>query len=1030
MNWSELTWQNGHLWWVVPVGVGVVALGFLLVFLWRQRMLERIADPALRERLVETLSRPRQVLKAVIMTVAVALLLLAALRPQYGVRETEVRNVGIDIAVLLDASQSMLVRDVVPDRFVAARQEISRVLEGLSGGRVALIPFYFIPFVQSPLTSDFDALQVYLRDLRLDDIAEPEMRGTSIGRALMAAVGLLAQDRELLSEAGAGVVPDLDEDHDVSAMDGSRYKAILLFTDGEEHEDLPEEIYTVAESAGIRIFSVGVGTRAGHAVPIVQEDGEVTGVLKGEDGHPIFSALNEELLGGLAERTGGAYFNFSGRSVADELLAEIEKLEKKEFEAQTRDLGEDRYQFLLLPALLLLMVEGLMSDRLRRRRATDDKRRQGKRGRRRLGALVMALVLLAGPQAVAWDLFKTRQSDVEAGNALLRSGSPREALEAYERAREVLPEQAELHYAIGVARHELGEYDMAVRALERALERLPDLGVAEETRELRFAVLFALGTTYAAWGERAEARALGRAAPEEEEGPEPRQDARTKAIERFERAVHFLERALRFEPGHEGALLNLELALLRVDPPCHLRNDEYAPNDTFDSAAALEVEDLQEEQMFPLVLCPGEDDWFTFETEPGDRIFASVKTDNRAAELRVALYAPDGVRVRPPAGSERTISELSYQEGALAGPVRLHVFDPTEEESDYRLKLRVLPACERLDDSFEPNDSFEEARLVTDEDRERLAALRLCPGNDDWFKIDVPDEWSLMVIGEFDIKQGLPELAIFDEQQNELMRRSFSSEEAQVDDSAPLMLSLLEPPPGRYRLKVTGTLDVEAAYGLTLQVVPPCPEGDDHMEPNDEFGEAKPFPEGEPMLLRRCPDNDDWFEVMASGDERRVVTALFDHESGDLALELYDSKQQLVGESDQSSAQMGGEALVLPEVPEEDEVPYYVRVTSHVNESNFYLLELRAPDADPDAPDDERDEQDEQDERDEQDRQDERDERDEQDRQDERDERDEQDELDAMREEMEKLDRNPRNLEAERARRTSPLGNARPTKPW
>jgi Ca-activated chloride channel homolog len=790
MNWSELNFKHAEFWWVVPLLVVLVGLGFLLLFLWRARVRERVADPALAARLMETASRPRQIVKAVLVTVAVALLALAALRPQYGVRETEVTNTGIDIAVLLDASQSMLVRDIVPDRFAAARREIERVLEGLTGGRVALIPFYFIPFVQSPLTSDFDALKVYLRDLRLEDIAEPELRGTSIGRALRAAVGLLARDERLLDAAeGEGLLPGLEEYGDVKGYEGSRYKAILLFTDGEEHEEIPEEIYTVAEEAGVRIFAVGVGTRAGHAVPVVQEDGEVTGVLKTEDDQPVFSALNEELLSELSRRTGGAYFHFGARSVAEELLAEIEKLEKKEFEARVEDLGEDRYQFLLVPALLLLLLEGLLSDRHRRRRREDARRERTPRGRGRgrAGATaVLVCCLFASPHARAWEFLKTRQSDVEAGNALIEAGKPQEALEAYERARRALPERPELHFAIGLAHHHMGAHGAAVRAFERALERLPALQGDPTEREQRFAILYALGTAFAAWGGEAEAQALaGTEAPpatDDEDAAGPARDPRALAAERFGRAVHFLERALRVEPTHEGALRNLELALLRVDPPCVLRNDEYAPNDTAETAAALTFPEGQQELDIPLLLCPGEEDWFVLEAARGDRIFASIKGENREADLSLSLYAPDGVRVRPPAQSELRVSELSYQEGALEGPIRLRVVDPMEEESAYRLSLRVMPACARLEDGFEPNDTFEEARLVTAAEREAMAALRLCPRDDDWFMVDVEEGHSLLVIGRFEVEKGTPAIALFDAAQNELARRALPEPEGDAKE--------------------------------------------------------------------------------------------------------------------------------------------------------------------------------------------------------------------------------------------------------
>lgn len=368
MDWSQLNWGNDHLWWVLAAGVAVLTLGLLLLAAWRRRMRRRLGDPALVARLLATVSPGRQALKAVLAVLGVGLVLLTLLRPQYGLREAELTHTGIDMAVLLDASQSMLVRDIAPTRFAAAKREIANVLKRVKGGRASLIPFYFIPFVQAPLTSDFGALEIYLRDLRIQDIADPEMRGTSIGRALAAAVGVLTRDQKQVEAAMAGedMVHEDDPDH-ARTFEGSRFKAILLFTDGEEQEAVPEDLIQLAKEANIRIFAVGVGTSAGNAVPSVQDDGEVTGVLKTDGDQPVFSSVNEELLRSLTEATGGEYFRFANRPVAGEVAAALDALEKKEFEARIAELGEDRYPFVLVPAVLLLALEALLSDRRRRR---------------------------------------------------------------------------------------------------------------------------------------------------------------------------------------------------------------------------------------------------------------------------------------------------------------------------------------------------------------------------------------------------------------------------------------------------------------------------------------------------------------------------------------------------------------------------------------------------------------------------------------------------------------------------------------
>ena len=150
---------------------------------------------------------------------------------------------------------------------------------------------------------------------------------------------------------------------------GAKNKAIILFTDGEDHEGDPLAAADLAAKLGVRIYTVGVGTSQGRPVPIVNEEGKVMGTLKGPDGTPMFSELNAELLTKIAEKTGGAYFHLGPDGLADELVGAMDALEKREFEATFQELSADRYQVTLVPAVLLLLIEAWLSSRRRRRRS-------------------------------------------------------------------------------------------------------------------------------------------------------------------------------------------------------------------------------------------------------------------------------------------------------------------------------------------------------------------------------------------------------------------------------------------------------------------------------------------------------------------------------------------------------------------------------------------------------------------------------------------------------------------------------------
>ncbi len=366
MDWSQLVWENKALWWVVPAVMCAVALGHALLFAWKARVRRRLGSGRYARALLAGASGPRAFAKAALATFGAGFLALAIVRPQYGMREVEVAHTGIDIAILLDASKSMLVQDVAPNRLGGAVLEINKLLGQLQGGRVALVPFAGVPFVQTPLTSDFEVIRLYLRDLHVQDMP---VGGTSIGRALLEGLRVLTGqgDEEATAAAERPAAADTAGAPAVEAPTGSRYKALVLFTDGEENVAETADIVRQAREKGVRVFTVGVGTRAGRPIPIVQEDGSVTGVMKEKDGiTPRFSALNEPFLAELADATDGAYFSYGGRSVVPALYSRIEQLEKKEFADSLRGLGEDRFPFALLPGIVLLLAEALLSERRKR----------------------------------------------------------------------------------------------------------------------------------------------------------------------------------------------------------------------------------------------------------------------------------------------------------------------------------------------------------------------------------------------------------------------------------------------------------------------------------------------------------------------------------------------------------------------------------------------------------------------------------------------------------------------------------------
>jgi hypothetical protein len=355
MNGQELTFALGQWWGLVPLGLALVFGGYTWLALWRRKVTRQLADERLAAKLVHV-SPTRRALKRSILTVALVLLGIAALRPQFGMEETELRGLGIDLAIALDISNSMLVADIAPDRLTGSRMEIGELLDMMDGGRVSLVPFAGIAYAQSPLTSDFGALRIFLRDLSPVDVPVP---GTAIGRALNVALDTLLPPADRESDEPANEAVEL------KPFAGSKYKAVLLITDGEDHGSEPLEIAQRAKAQGIRIYTVGVGSSVGDLVPKVDDGGRETGekMTDPDSGDVVVSRLNEPLLTEIAQLTGGKYFHYTGTPIAQQIYDEIEQLEKREYASMVEELRIDRFQFLLIPVFFLLLLELCLAER-------------------------------------------------------------------------------------------------------------------------------------------------------------------------------------------------------------------------------------------------------------------------------------------------------------------------------------------------------------------------------------------------------------------------------------------------------------------------------------------------------------------------------------------------------------------------------------------------------------------------------------------------------------------------------------------
>jgi len=333
MIFSEI--RYAHLFWLIPL----LIIFYIWAFRSRRKALETFAQQHLVSMLTATVNWRNQKLKAVLVIFAVGLLVFALMGPRWGFRWHEVKRQGIDIMVAIDTSNSMLAQDVKPDRLQRSKLAIEELLDLLQGDRIGLIAFAGSSFLQCPLTLDYGA---FARALNAVNTGIIPRGGTSITGAI---------------------------DTALTAFEGKskKYKALILITDGEDHEGDPVKAAEEAAKQGIKVFCVGVGTRDGELIPIVDQKGNRS-FLKDRSGQVVKSRLDEETLQKVALTTGGGYVHASGAEYGLDIIynEKIATMEKKDLESKLQKRYEERYQIPAVIALGLLCLEAFVSERRRR----------------------------------------------------------------------------------------------------------------------------------------------------------------------------------------------------------------------------------------------------------------------------------------------------------------------------------------------------------------------------------------------------------------------------------------------------------------------------------------------------------------------------------------------------------------------------------------------------------------------------------------------------------------------------------------
>ena len=313
------------LWWLITIPVFVIA--YIIITKRKQRQLMAFGDPELIAQLMPDASKSRPIVKFTLLIVALALLIVAAARPQYGQQEKTVKRQGIEVMVALDISNSMLAEDVAPNRLDRAKQMLSKMIDNMTDDKVGLVVFAGEAFTQLPITCDYVSAKMFLNTISPKLIPT---QGTAIGAALQTAIRSFGSQE---SDAG---------------------RAIILITDGENHEDDATAVAKQAQELGIQVFVIGIGKPEGSPIPVPGTND----YIKDRSGQVVVSRLNEEMCQEIAQAGKGAYVRCDNTNTAMRALQqELDRIATTDLETTIYADYNEQYQSFLLIALLLLVID-------------------------------------------------------------------------------------------------------------------------------------------------------------------------------------------------------------------------------------------------------------------------------------------------------------------------------------------------------------------------------------------------------------------------------------------------------------------------------------------------------------------------------------------------------------------------------------------------------------------------------------------------------------------------------------------------
>lgn len=324
--------QSQYLFLLLLIPFFFVVQGVILKL--RRRRIRRFGDEELVNMLMPSYAKARTWVRLVLFSIGFFFFAIGLSRPQIGAKLKEHETKGAEIMIVLDVSNSMLAEDYSPNRLERAKLAISRLVDKLREDRIGLIVFAGNSFVQLPITTDYVSAKMFLNSISTESVP---VQGTAIGEAINTAVRSFSAQSE-------------------------KSRAVIVITDGENHEDDPVAAARQAAELGVRVFTIGVGSPEGKPIPM---DGEL---LKDKDGEIVVTRLDETVLRDVAAAGNGLYVRAGNSEFGlNPIIDDIKKMDDEKYSSIVFEEYDEQFMYFLAIALIFFVIEMLIGDRKSKR---------------------------------------------------------------------------------------------------------------------------------------------------------------------------------------------------------------------------------------------------------------------------------------------------------------------------------------------------------------------------------------------------------------------------------------------------------------------------------------------------------------------------------------------------------------------------------------------------------------------------------------------------------------------------------------